>query len=131
MVHAKDTPANRAWRKANRDKVKASEDRYRNANPWRNQLISAKQRAKENGLEFTLTEADLGEYPTVCPVLGIAIDRSNRNTAASIDRIDNSKGYTPDNIVIVSYLANRIKNNATVEQLCKVAEFYKQLGDKQ
>lgn len=45
-----------------------------------------------------------------------------------LDRIDNTKGYTKDNVVVVSKRANTIKNDATVQELCKVAEFYKNLG---
>ena len=45
----------------------------------------------------------------------------------SIDRIDNSLGYDKDNVIIVSKKANQIKSNANVEELFKVANFYKNL----
>jgi hypothetical protein len=40
----------------------------------------------------------------------------------SIDRIDPSKGYTPDNVWLISQRANRIKNDATPEELKLIAE---------
>ena len=37
------------------------------------------------------------------------------------------KGYTKNNIVIVSNRANRIKSDATVDEIRKVADFYEKL----
>jgi hypothetical protein len=40
-----------------------------------------------------------------------------RENSPSIDRIDSTKGYTPDNIQIISWKANRIKGYATLQEL--------------
>ena len=45
----------------------------------------------------------------------------------SIDRIDPKKGYVKDNIIVVSMRANRIENDATVDEIRKVADFYEKL----
>lgn len=82
---------------------------------------AAKKRAKQKNLEFTITEQDI-VIPEKCPILGIDIF-TNRgkgkicNNSPSLDRVDNSKGYTSDNVRIISYLANRMKNNATLPEL--------------
>ncbi len=35
----------------------------------------------------------------------------------SLDRIDNSKGYIPGNVAVISWRANLIKNSSTLEEL--------------
>lgn len=90
-------------------------------------LYGAFARSKSKNLEFSLVLLDI-VIPKFCPVLGIplrygigkAIDNS-----PTIDRIDNSKGYTKENIVIISYRANRIKSNATIKELEQISNFYK------
>ena len=44
-----------------------------------------------------------------------------------IDRIDPKKGYVKGNIIVVSMRANRIKTDATVDEIRKVADFYEKL----
>lgn len=82
---------------------------------------NAKKRAKENELEFSITKQWLEENAvTICPLLEVPLvynaDKSTANVA-SVDRKDSSKGYTPDNCSIISFKANRIKTNATTEEL--------------
>ena len=45
----------------------------------------------------------------------------------SLDRIDNTKGYTKDNVIFVCLKANTIKSISTIDELCKIADFYKNL----
>lgn len=69
-------------------------------------------------------------FPITCPILGIPL-KFNRGTTEdnsySFDRIDSTKGYVIDNLIIVSWKANRLKNNATTEELEKISEFYKNI----
>jgi hypothetical protein len=82
---------------------------------------AARCRAKKRGLEFTITHRDI-EIPSTCPLLGIPIElgvgtgHSNR-ASPSLDRIDNSLGYTKDNVWVISRLANTMKNSASIEEL--------------
>jgi hypothetical protein len=40
-----------------------------------------------------------------------------------LDRIDNSKGYTPSNIQVISWRANRIKADASADELRRVLAY--------
>lgn len=87
-------------------------------------LTTSKRRAKVTGREFNLELTDI-VVPKLCPVLGIPLSWSSRITdnTPSVDRVDNSKGYTKDNIRIISMRANRIKSQASAEELRLVLEY--------
>lgn len=88
---------------------------------------SAKRRAKEKGVPFDIEVGDI-VVPEVCPVLGIPLIKGSGRPEAnspSLDRIIPEKGYVRDNIEVISHKANTIKSNATVEELEKVAAYYK------
>lgn len=53
--------------------------------------------------------------------------RKTSANSPSIDRIDNSKGYIPTNIVVISNRANLLKKDATLDELVAIAEFYDHL----
>lgn len=109
----------------------------RKARTWKHDaalilLNNSKQRCKRTGMEHTINYDDI-KIPDVCPVFGMPLFRESKSTwknAPSLDRIDNSKGYTPDNIIVVSRRANILKKDASVEELIMLANFYKNLGKK-
>ena len=81
--------------------------------------VSAKNRAKKKGWEFNITEDDY-EIPESCPLLEIPMCKNPeqaQDNSYSLDRIDPSKGYIPGNVWVVSNRANRIKGDATLEEL--------------
>lgn len=91
----------------------------------------SKKRAKIKGIEFDLKPTDIPQIPKYCPVLGIKIKANTTHkpldSSPSIDRIDSTKGYVKGNIRIISNRANRIKADATVEELRKVLEDYERI----
>lgn len=83
----------------------------------------AKRRAKKKGLDYDLNYKNLS-IPKYCPLLWIEIrlDGKKEPWSPSLDRIDPSKGYTIDNVWVVSWRANQIKLNATLEEYEMIAK---------
>lgn len=87
----------------------------------------AKDRAREKGLEFTIHLDDI-VIPAICPVLGIPIVYSGKGSgrnwnAPSLDRIDSARGYTTDNICVISWRANAIKSFGTAAEHEAIAQY--------
>jgi len=85
---------------------------------------NAKSRAKRKALIFELTIDDIS-IPAVCPLLGIPLIVGNgKHSPASptLDRIDNRKGYIRENVWVISYRANMIKQDATASELLQMGE---------
>ena len=88
-------------------------------------LRNIQQRAKEKNIDFSLSVEDIAS-PPLCPVFGFELERNKgipKYNSPSVDRIDPTKGYTKDNIQVISQLANSMKQNATKEQLIQFAEW--------
>ncbi len=88
-------------------------------NRHRNLFYRAKARAMKRGLEFDLNFEDL-YIPEYCPLLGVKLElgtKGNYDNTPTLDRIDNSKGYTKDNVMVISMKANSMKNSASFNEL--------------
>jgi hypothetical protein len=94
----------------------------------RQNMVAVKKASnkRKRKLEFSIEWFNIN-LPTVCPCTGIELDYNNlskdwRNWP-SIDRINNSLGYVPGNVWVISAWANSIKSNATGEQIIRVADW--------
>lgn len=91
-----------------------------------------KSSAKRRNIPFDLTLIDLNNFtfPINCPITGekLKYKGSLEDNTYSFDRIDSSKGYTIDNLIIISWRANKLKNNATLKELNQLADFYTKLN---
>ena len=118
--------------------------------PYKNWFHKKKSRAKISGIEFTIKPTDIPgvkiretitidnmgrkytsweatEYPKVCPIFDVDLDwgRNGCNdNSPSLDRIDSTKGYIPGNVMMMSNLANKMKNNATPKQLKQFGRYH-------
>lgn len=115
------------WRK----KAEDPEARKR----WLVERIRSK--CKQGNIPFDITIDDI-VIPSHCPILGrplkFGVARSQSyqrrgqglatDDSPSVDRIDSTKGYVKGNVIVISWRANRIKGNATPEELRLIADFY-------
>lgn len=96
-------------------------------------LSAAKQRAKDKGLMFDLHYEDV-QIPNLCPVLKIpmipATDGVFTDNSPSLDRLIPYLGYTKGNVKVISMKANRIKTNATSNELAAVLEYVIQIEEE-
>jgi hypothetical protein len=113
---------------ANREKHRELCRRWHKENPEHCLLIGAIERSKKKNWPCDITLDDI-VIPEKCPLLGISL-RSNTGAAVAraddnsptLDRIDSALGYVKGNVWVISYRANRIKNDATLAELETIAK---------
>tara|TARA_Y100000310_G_C20606634_1_gene775834 strand:+ start:627 stop:1139 length:513 start_codon:yes stop_codon:yes gene_type:complete len=87
---------------------------------------AAYHNAKARGIEFCITVEDI-VIPDVCPYIGTKLipgatkKTHNRRNIPSLDRIDNTIGYVPGNVEVVSWMANLMKGDASPIELLDFA----------
>lgn len=113
---------NKQWRHKNRAKVNQYAALYRASRPIKTLLALAKNRASKKNMEFSITDRDV-VIPDRCPVLGLPLtvnvgsDVGGKDNSISLDRIDNTKGYIPGNVQVISKKANMMKGSASISEL--------------
>lgn len=124
------------YRENNKERLREVQKNYYDNNKEKELYRSARYRAAKQGIKFNITVKDVLKVMTdVCPVFGVKLIKNNhsrkiRSDSPSIDRIDPNKGYVKGNICIISYRANQIKSNGTIEEHEKVIEYMKKYGKK-
>lgn len=123
---------------------RAAEAKYRNSRnqikPLPRCISNWRRKAKVRGIEWFLSDSylfALMSNTTVCPFLGLPLTYAYYNGTgkknpcrASLDRVDNSKPYTEDNVRIVSWAYNLLKGTLTDAQVLSYAKcIVKNLGD--
>lgn len=95
-----------------------------NLGRFEKKMLSIRGRALSKGLEVTITAIDLLKAYVktggICPVTKQRFTSAeNDDTDWSVDRINNSLGYLPNNIVVVSAGVNRAKSDMNLLQMMK------------
>lgn len=115
------------YREKNKENIKNYQTEYRNNNQIKLMLGRAYQRAKKKGYDFTITKHDI-IIPEKCPAIGIVLKYNNKpqmSNSPSLDRLDSIKGYTKENINVISGRANFIKSDATFEEFEAIYKWWK------
>ena len=104
----------------------------RRRNPEKEMLSRSKSNARIAGVDFNITVEDC-TIPEFCPVLGIPMvsssPRVNGNinpNSPSLDRLIPSKGYTKGNVRVISWRANSLKGNGTLQELESICKYMRE-----
>lgn len=117
------------YRKMERERAMRDPKRY-----WvKNTISKAAARAEKTGVAFDLdVEYILGILTEECPIFGTPfVFVGNKHVcaeSASLDRLVPAKGYVKGNVVVISHLANTIKQNVTAREVAKVAQWMYEQG---
>lgn len=104
----------------------AAKEEWTNKSFEKTMLASSRFRAKKKGIPHTISLEDI-VIPTHCPILKVEIELVRGSMyAPSLDQIQPGKGYTPDNIIVLSHRANQLKNNASKEEARLLADWMEQ-----
>lgn len=101
---------------------------HKKAHPEKRLHKAAKERAKATGQFFDIEVSDV-VIPDRCPILGCEFEsnlgkgQGANPRAPSLDKIIPDLGYTKGNIQVVSFKANSMKRDGTIEELLNFAEW--------
>lgn len=132
----KDKEVGREYRKHYYSRRRAEDAEYsrkgqydwRVKNPKKYLVSRARGRAKLEGLPFSITDADF-EMPEYCPVFpSLKLEFSNGRGARpdnipTLDKIIPALGYVPGNVAVISMRANRLKSDASTEELQAILDW--------
>lgn len=84
---------------------------WRKQNPMRASYLNLKSNSKRRGKDFTLTYEEFTEF---CRETKYIQGKGKSLDSYTIDRIDNDKGYTIDNIQVLTFADNRSKGTKSL-----------------
>jgi len=89
--------------------------------------MKARERAKSKGRPFNIVVGDI-VMPEFCPVLGIKLERNKKQhgvNSPTLDCLIPEKGYVKGNVAVISFRANSLKSDATLDELQKLTRWVK------
>lgn len=95
-------------------------------------LNNARTRAKRDSVDFNLTQQYLESIVSdECPIFKIPFEwgvsglgsGKTKPNCPTLDRIQPDKGYVEGNVAFISYRANRIKDNGTMQEHYDIADW--------
>lgn len=115
----------RDWKAKNKKKIVEIDAAYQKTmHGWvTRKICSMRRHSKKTGLPCDVDRDYIKSLVVErCPVFGWELQygmklTDRRPNVATVDRIDNSKGYIKGNLHIISDQANKMKNDASLEQL--------------
>lgn len=103
--------------------------RYKQDSYFKYKATRARSRSQSLRVPFNLTPEYLESIWTgSCPVTGLPLDKQavrNDEQSAELDRFEPELGYVEGNVAFLSRKINRLKNNASIEELEQLLNWMK------
>ena len=83
-------------------------------------LVAIKTSADSRGIEFNMSLKRVRQLLNTkkCFISGVKLNRIQQDpNQLTFDRLDNTKGYTDDNVVACSLRVNRLKDSLTIDDI--------------
>jgi len=102
---------------------------WRKKNPLKRSYHHKKSHAKERGIAFTLTFEEFSELWTGnCAISGVKLSGiGNKVDSGQLDRINPQLGYVTGNVHFISFRLNRIKSDATLDELKSIVKYLEEV----
>lgn len=88
-------------------------------------------RAKKLCIPFSIDKNDI-VIPDRCPILDIPLEKSfgkMSDNSPSLDRVIPSLGYIKGNVRVISFRANRLKSDCSIDELKKILAYMESLSE--
>ena len=115
LARAENRDKAKIWREENPDKIKASHDKYNNTPLVKYKKYKAGAKRRQISWDLTI-EQFLEYWQEPCIYCGDEIE------TIGLDRVNNDKGYSIDNIVPCCYMCNLMKRATGKEEFIKHCE---------
>jgi hypothetical protein len=90
-------------------------------------LRTIKWKSQKNGIPFDIELKDFLPLPETCPALGTPMHyEGDRDSIPTFDRLVPNLGYVKGNVHLISHRANRMKSDATPEEIMNLANWLNQ-----
>jgi hypothetical protein len=125
----RSTPEGRARQKEYYDKCQSKP-----SHRMQRLISKARRRAIDKGLPYSeeLFSRLKANPPMVCVCCDVLFDytlsKGHNSRSASFDRIDNTLGYTLGNVAVICRRCNRLKGDATPEEIDLIAAYVRNSG---
>lgn len=107
-------------------RAKQQAEKYKQ-NWFRFQVTLKRAECKKKNIQFNLNEDYLKLiWTNTCPVFKVSFDLSGKRGSYSptLDRINPRAGYVKGNVAYISFRANRIKYDASIQELKDLVDWY-------
>ncbi len=117
--------ATRKKRARQKELIANAVNKWEVLDPRKEMLRQAEKRARMLGRDFNIDIEDI-ICPTHCPLSGVELDYHSgqrADNAASLDRVDNSRGYVKGNVRVISLRENMLKRDRSVAEIVRLYKY--------